>query len=433
MSVTAIIAEYNPMHIGHEYLIDKARRITGDEYVIVVMSGDFVQRGAPAVMNKYMRTEMALMGGADLVLELPSYYATSSAEYFAEGAVSLIDSLGIVDNLCFGVECDDMELLYELAEVSIYNDEEYNSIIAELLDEGYTYAKAESTAVIEIIRGYELGTKKRILAYDVDEIEDILSSPNNTLAISYIKSLIARDSEIKAVGVRRMGSSYNDESLGALSSSAVRKELIDGNYAPLKTQLSEDMYNYLSNYLDATFPICLDDYSDILIYKLMDIVYGSGNSIKANGILKLTEYMDVSESIAARIINNLNYFESFTQFIALIKTKDVTYTRISRALMHIVLNIKKTNMQKYLYNDLSLYARILGFRSNSTELLSEMKQYSSIPIISKMADAESIIESELTKKLLNENTYASELYGHICSNKFGTDFIPEYSRPIVIW
>lgn len=433
MSVAAIIAEYNPMHKGHEYLIERARELTGADYVIVVMSGDFVQRGAPAVMNKYMRTELALIGGADLVLELPVYYSTSSAELFAGGAVSLIDSLNIVDYLCFGVECDDMELLYELAEVSVFNVEKYDDLIARYVEEGFSYAKAESMAILGIISNDENSVYAKALSYEASELENILLSPNNTLAISYIKSLISMNSNIRACGIKRIASDYNDNSVGALSSSAVRKELIDGNFPPLKEQLSEDMYDYLSAYLDATFPIALDDYSDILLYKIMDIVYGSGNNLKASGILKLSEYLDVSESLAARIINNLNDYKSFSQFIAILKTKDMTYARISRALMHIVLNIRKTNLQKYVFNDMSLYARILGFRKDSTGIMSLMKEYSTIPVISKLADADDFIESELTKKLLNENTYASELYGHVATAKFGTTFIPEYSRPIVIY
>lgn len=432
MSVTAIVAEYNPFHKGHEYLINRAREITGADYVLVVMSGDFVQRGAPAVMDKYMRTETALISGADLVIELPTYYSTSSAEYFAKGAIAMIDSLDVVDSICFGCECDDMELLYELAEVSVYDKEQYDDLISEYMSEGLSYAKADAKAVCDIIASYDDKMKCRTLNYEPSELESILSSPNNTLAISYIKALISLESPIRAYGIKRLMSDYNDESIGALSSSAVRKELIDGNFPPLKDQLSEEVYNYLSENIGLSFPVCVDDFSQILIYRLTNIIYGSGNNLKASGILKLTEYVDVSESLASRIINNLGEYKSFSQFIALLKTKDTTYLRISRALMHIILNIKKSNLQKYISNDYSLYARILGFNSESTGLLSIIKEYSRIPIISKLADADEVIDDELTKKLLNENTYASELFEHIVSMKFNTEFIPEYSRPIVI-
>lgn len=432
MSITAIIAEYNPMHKGHEYLIDRARQLTGADYVLVVMSGDFVQRGAPAIMNKYMRTKTALIGGADLVIELPSYYSLSSAEYFAKGAISLIDSLNIADSLCFGVECDDMRLLYELAEIPVFYKEKYDAFISKFTSDGFTFAKADAMAICKIIGEMTDNTDSYVFSYSIDELEQILSSPNNTLAISYIKALISINSPIKAYGIKRLDSDYHDNSLGALSSSAVRKELTDGNYAPLKDQLSDEMYDYLNTNLNITYPIDTDDYSDILVYKLMDIIFGNGNNIKASGILRLTEFLDVSESLAARIINYISDFKSFTQFTALLKTKDTTYLRISRALMHIVLNIKKSNFNKYVANNYSLYARILGFNESSSGILSLLKQNSTIPVISKLADAEKKISDELTMKLFNENTYSAEIYGHIASNKFKTDFIPEYSRPIVL-
>lgn len=433
MSVTAIIAEYNPLHKGHEYLISEAKRITGSDFALIVMSSDFVQRGAPAVMNKYIRATTALIGGGDVVIELPTYYSLSSAENFAKGAVAMIDSLNTVDTLCFGVECDDIELLYELAEVSIFDKEEYDELIFQYVSDGLSYAKAESMAIMKIVNGYDENIDKISLSYSQAELEQILSSPNNTLAISYIRALIELNSPIKAVAIKRITSGYNDETLGALSSSAVRKEIIDGNYPPLKEQLSPDVYDYIKTYLNVTYPVTIDDFSSILMYKLMDIVYGSGNKVKASGILKLTEYLDISESLAARIINNLNSYQSFSQFVAVLKTKDTTYTRISRALMHIVLNIKKNNMNKYIANDYSLYARILGFREESSHVLTLLKNYSSIPIVSKLADAEEVIENELTLKLLNENTFASELYTHVASSKFGVDFIPEYSRPMIIY
>lgn len=436
MSVTAIIAEYNPMHRGHEYLIEEAKRKTGADYALIVMSSNFVQRGAPAVMNKYLRTSCALKGGADLVIELPTYYSLSSAEYFAKGAVALIDSLGSADTLCFGVECDDIDLLYELAEIPVFEKSLYNELITSYLDEGLSYAKSESTALLKIALGdtdsLEVPSDRIGSKYTLNELEQILSSPNNTLAISYIRALIELDSPIKAVCIKRVISDYNDESLGALSSSAVRKEIIDGNYPPLKNQLSPEIYDYLKPYNRAIFPVSVDDFSDILMYKLMDIIYGSGNSVKTNGILKLTEYVDVSSSLAARIINNLSSYKSFSQFVAILKTKDTTYTRISRALMHIILNIKKSNMQKYINNDFSLYARILGFREDSGNMLAMLKHDSMIPIISKLADADKIIDNELTLKLLNENTFASELYDHVVASKFGSEFVPEYSRPIIV-
>lgn len=432
MTVNAIIAEYNPLHKGHEYLIQEGLRRTDADYTIVVMSGDFVERGEPAVMNKYLRSECAILSGADLVLELPSYYALSSAENFANGAVALIDSLGIVDNLIFGCEIDNITLLEDIAFISLKNKERYDALIKEYASNGLSYAKAEANAIMTIISENENDDYQGLNAYSEDEINEFLSSPNTTLAICYIRALIERNSAIRPVCIKRIVSDYNDLSLGALSASAVRKELIDGNYNILGDQLSDIALDMINNELNKSLPVSIDDFSSILIYKLRSIILGIGSGTKTSSILALTEYADVSEALASRIINNINEFRSVSQFIALLKTKNMTYAYISRALMHIVLNMKKSNMSKYIANDYSLYARILAFKKESSDILNSIKKYSSIPLVSKLADSGYQIDNPLTMKLINENTFASELYESIVAQKFNSEMIPEYSRPISI-
>ena len=173
-------------------------------------------------------------------------------------------------------------------------------------------------------------------------------------------------------------------------------------------------------------------YSDILLYKLRSLVYGNGARLKAQGILALTEYLDVSEDLAGRIINMLPEFRSFAQFIAILKTKSITYSHISRALMHIILDIKKTNATKYIANDFSLFARVLGFYKGSSELMSVIKDNSEIPFISKLADAEDIIEDKLVLKHLFETINADELYSGNVALGFSCEYVPEMSKKIVI-
>lgn len=441
MKVNAIIAEYNPLHKGHEYLIQRGKELTGADYTVVIMSGNYVQRGEPAVMDKSLRVESALLAGADLVIELPLYYSLASAEYFAKGAVKLVDSLGIADYLVFGCEYDNIDLLTDIAMLSIEHEKEYYELIVKYMSEGNSYPKSESLAIFDILssaasdsssddtcnRGYDV-----LSGYSPSEIAEILAAPNSTLAVCYLKSLISLNARLEPVAVKRIVSDYNDLSLGALSSSAVRKELIDKNYAPLKNQFSEYIYELMSENIEINYPVGLDEYSDILIYKLRSLIYGNGGRLKASGILALTEYLDVSEALAGRIINNLNEYKSFSQFVALLKTKSVTYSHISRALMHIVLDIKKSNSIKYINNNFSLYARILGFRKASAELLTEMKYNAAIPVISKLADAEEVIEDALTLKHLNESVNASELYGSLVSAKFNCPFTPEHASQIII-
>lgn len=434
MIVNAIIAEYNPLHKGHEYLINVGKELTGADYTIVLMSGNYVQRGEPAIMDKSLRTEAALLAGADLVIELPLYYSLASAEYFAKGAVALLNKLGICDNLVFGCETDNIDLLEDIALLSLNNEKEYYELIVGYMSEGNSYPKAESLAISDILDSTEnvYEAYPTLSSFSREEIADILSAPNSTLAICYIKAIISMGSNIKPVAVNRIVSDYNDLSLGALSSSAIRKEILDANFSPLSDQLSEDIYDLMAENIDRTYPIFADDFSDILIYKLRSLIYGNGGRMKASGILALTEYLDVSESLSARIINSINEYKNYSQFVTLLKTKSVTYSHISRALMHIILGIKKTNAQKYINNDYSLYARILGFYKESSEILSMLKEYSEIPVISKLADADEVIEDPLTLKLLYESINASELYSTIASLRLGCEYQSEYSVPIVI-
>ena len=435
MTVNAIIAEYNPLHKGHEYLINRGMEITGADYTIVIMSGNYVQRGEPAVMPKSLRVESALLAGADLVIELPLYYSLASAEYFAKGAVALINKLGVCDNLVFGCETDNVELLTDIAAISLENEKESYELISKYMSEGNSYPKAQSLAICDIIA--KLGEEAKELypelsLYSKEDISSILASPNSTLAICYIKSIISLNANLTPVAVSRIASEHNDLSVGALSSSAIRKELSDENYVPLKEQLPEGVYELLAEGVGMDFPIVPDDFSDILLYKLRSLIYGNGARLKASGMLALTEYLDVSEELAGRIISCINDYKSFTQFVAVLKTKSITYSHISRALMHIILDMKKSNSLKYVNNDFSLYARVLGFYKESATILSDIKANASVPVISKMADAESIIDDQLVLKHLFETVAASELYMGMATSKFSCEFVPEFSEPIVI-
>ena len=435
MTVNAIIAEYNPLHKGHEYLINKAAELTGADYTIVVMSGNYVQRGEPAVMDKSIRTEAALIAGADLVIELPLYYSLASAENFAKGAVALIDKLGVVDNLVFGAETDNVELLYDIAKLSLEYEKDLYELISKYMSEGYSYPKAQSIAITDIIEKLAESSEESfpmLSGYAKEEISKLLSAPNSTLAICYIKSLILLDSQIKPVAITRITSEHNDLSLGALSSSAIRKELAEKNYEPIKDQVSSEVYRILAENVERNYPVRADDFSDILLYKLRSLIYGNGARLKASGILALTEYSDVSEEMAGRIISCLPEYRSFSQFVAILKTKSITYSHISRALMHIILDIKKSNETKYIANNYSLYARILGFYKDASPLLGMIKENAKLPVISKLADAEDVIEDQLVLRHLYETLNASELYSGIVASRFNWEYIPEFSKQIII-
>ena len=396
MKIVAIIAEYNPFHNGHQYHIEKALEVTGSDAAIIVMSGDFVQRGAPAIMPKHLRTHMALNGGASLVLELPLPYATGSAEYFAYGAISLLDKLGCVDSICFGSECGDITKLQELAKIIADEPTEYKSYLSEYLKKGFSFPLARQTALHDYLKS--------------DEFNQILSSPNNILGIEYLKSLYRLGSRIKPYTIKRITSNYHDQELQETysSASAIRNELQKCTLENLDTQLNKANITLLKEAFDRKCPIYPNDFSLLLKYKLMQETKDS-----------LVSYADVSEDLANRILNSLDHYQNFENFCELLKTKELTYARISRALLHILLSIKNES-----YKEIS-YARVLGFQKKHADIFSTLKQKSTIPLVTKLADCTLLEELKL-------DIQASDLYESVVTDKFHTTFQSEFTKQIVI-
>lgn len=239
MKVVGIVAEYNPFHNGHRYHIEEARKCTGADFVVVVMSGDFVQRGEPAVIDKYHRTEMALSQGADLVLELPAAFACASAEYFATGAVSLLHALGCVDTLCFGSECGHLDLLEEIADLFIQEPSEYKEYLKTALKSGYSFPAARDEALKEYFAEDLVKTA---------QIASVLSAPNNILGIEYIKALKVLGSSIRPVTITRMGQGYHETTFSDsfCSATALRRLLETPNTAPgcMQSQVPEAVFRF---------------------------------------------------------------------------------------------------------------------------------------------------------------------------------------------
>ncbi len=410
MKVAAIIAEYNPLHNGHEFQIKRAKQLTGADYVIVVMSGDFTQRGVPAIIDKYERTKMALNAGADLIIELPLYYSCSSAEYFASGAINLLDKIGIVDYLVFGSECGDIRILTDIADVLINRKEEISNMIHTLVKEGVSYPIARVRAVEEAIpNSYE-------------HIE-AMNYPNNILGFEYIRALKQFNSKIIPVTNLRIGAGYHDRMMDnpICSSLAIRSSLEEkGELERIRSQVPYHVYKILEENYDKSFPILNKDISSILKYKLLlDEPKG------------YEDYVDISPDFSAKIIKNLNKYESYSQFCDLLKSKDITYVRVARNLLHILLNIKKDSMAKYKSEGYIFYARMLGFKKSSGDLLSALKSEASITLISKLADARHQL-SPIGMEMLETDIQAAHIYDTIVSEKFNVPTVSEFSREIVI-
>lgn len=431
MKIVGIIAEYNPFHNGHQYHIDQALQKTGADAAVILMSGDFVQRGAPAIAPKHLRAKAALLGGASLILELPVLFSCGSAELFARGAVSIFNSLGCISYLCFGSECGDIKKLNRLARILSEEPEVYRQLLQDELRKGRPFPQARQTAL-------SVYTKDPSLA-------EILSSPNNTLGIEYLKALRYFKSPIQPFAIPREGSGYHDTALCETFSSAtaIRNRILNPSlpedaFSSVAGQLPPASSDLLRKNYQSSLPVTQDDFSLLLKYRLL-----------CESASSLTDYLDVSKDLANRIINQRNDFATWSSFCDLLKTRELTYTRISRTLLHILLGIEKDTFRheppfcfaedsgnisgkakKERSSTSALYARVLGFQKKDTQILKVIKEYAAIPLITKLADARNLTSA--TQVLLNLDIFASDLYESIITEKFGTPFTNEYQKQLQI-
>ncbi|MGN1175321.1 MAG: nucleotidyltransferase [Roseburia sp.] len=414
MKVTGIIAEYNPFHNGHLYQLTEARKKTDADFIIVVMSGDFMQRGTPAIINKWERTRMALSGGADLVLELPCVFATASANMFALGGISLLARTGVVTDLCFGAETDSITDFLTLAKFLNEEPDFFKNALKNELKTGISFPAARSSA-LSAEASLPLSSEK------------LLSSPNNILGIEYCKALFALSSSIKPHIIKREGSGYNDREVNKqdrfASASAIRTVLLN----PSKGRSSSDLSSFLpassldilKNSKNKLAFLSENDFSLLLHYQLlreMDLGFSS--------------YSDVSKDLSNRIKNRISGFTSWSDFALSLKTKELTYTRINRALTHILLGITDDNFL-FAKSNLPLYLRILGFSKNASLLLSSIKHNSSIPLISKLADAKNSL-SDASYDMLKADIFASDIYRTVKTAKTGQNDPNEFKQSLIL-
>ena len=411
MKTVGLITEYNPFHNGHAYHIEKAKMLTGADRVIVVMSGDFVQRGAPAVMPKHLRTESALLSGASLIIELPVCFATGSAEYFAQGSISLLNQLGCIDSICFGSECGDLHLLKEIAQILADEPIEYQTALKQALKEGASFPAARQEA----------------LNIYSDKYSEILASPNNILGIEYLKALAKIHSKMEPFTIKRIGAGYHDMDIDGQFSSAtaIRSDiyqLADVNSSSeslplthIQTQVPSSCHELMKKNYQTRYPVKADDFSLLLKAKLLSETAGS-----------LSHYLDMSPELANRILRLRNDYLSFEQFCDLLKTKELTRSRISRSFIRVLLGITKdwlTAMKAP-----APYARILGFRRDHADLLGILKQTSDIPLITSPARA---VLADTAYQMLELDIYASDLYESVITDLYGTPFHNELTKQII--
>ena len=437
MKVTGIIAEYNPFHRGHEYQLAEARRMTGADYIIVVMSGCFTQRGTPAVLDKYDRARMALSCGADLVLELPVRFSCASAEYFASGAVSVLDQLGCVDTLCFGSECGDTGALLAASALlsKAEGTPEYRHKLRDAQRAGLSYPAARELA----LRGLS----------DVDP--SLLSLPNNILGIEYCRALTSRESGIRPLAILRKGD-YHDTRLAETdsltaegpscgknaaaavfsSASAVRAALQDGPSADeafqkLRPSLPSITWQLLFKRQDGRGPITEEDFVLPLRCRLLELLEGPDFS-KAPS--PLTDFADISKALADKIEKQLYLFSGWQELCRLLHSRDLPHARASRGLCHILLGIRQRDLEESKAQGFPVYLRMLGFSARALPLLSEIKKKGASPLFFRLATARELLPDSLLP-LLAEEIRASHIYQAAVSSRYGTPFLNEYQRQII--
>ena len=440
MKIVGIIAEYNPFHNGHAYQIEKIRETTGADYIIAAMSGDFTQRGEPAIIDKYARAQMALSCGVDLVVELPALWAVSSAESFARAGVCLFDQMGCVDELCFGAETGNVPLLSLVADILAEEPDAYKEILVSCLKDGKAFPLARATALEQYLSAVDFNSNVSPVtdSLKLQELSDILSAPNNILAIEYLKSLKLCHSNIRPHPILRNGAGYHNTDISApnASASAIRSVLKSVSATPdaacksdhnecfweqsLKHTMPVEAFNVFSDYLKHFPYMGADDFSQILGYLLL-----------TSSAESLSSFVDCNYEIARRLKKNLFSFSSVEQFTELNKSRDITYTRMSRVFMHMLLQMKTSDLILAKNCNYVPYIRPLGFRKSSSGVLSQLKKHSAIPVIGKLANAPKYLSSNALS-LLEKDIFAANLYEQILAQKKGILPRNEFTREIVL-
>ena len=440
MKIVGIIAEYNPFHNGHAYQIEKIRETTGADYIIAAMSGDFTQRGEPAIIDKYARAQMALSCGVDLVVELPVLWAVSSAESFARAGVCLFDQMGCVDELCFGAETGNVPLLSLVADILAEEPDAYKEILVSCLKDGKAFPLARATALEQYLSAVDFNSNVSPVtdSLKLQELSDILSAPNNILAIEYLKSLKLCHSNIRPHPILRNGAGYHNTDISApnASASAIRSVLKSVSATPdaacksdhnecfweqsLKHTMPVEAFNVFSDYLKHFPYMGADDFSQILGYLLL-----------TSSAESLSSFVDCNYEIARRLKKNLFSFSSVEQFTELNKSRDITYTRMSRVFMHMLLQMKTSDLILAKNCNYVPYIRPLGFRKSSSGVLSQLKKHSAIPVIGKLANAPKYLSSDALS-LLEKDIFAANLYEQILAQKKGILPRNEFTREIVL-
>ena len=382
MNILGIVAEYNPFHNGHLYHLKTAIEKTNADYTICVMSGNFIQRGEPALVNKFIRTDMAIKNGIDLVIELPVYYAVSTAEKFAYAGVKILNECGI-NYLAFGAENSNLNTLISISELLTNETPEFKGELKKQLDLGLSYPDARSKTISEIL----------------NVSSNILAQPNNILAIEYLKAISKINPLITPIPIERVDSGYHDKNSAThiLSATGIREKL--------KNSQDIDLFvpeNTLSLLNDTVF---LENFEQLILFSLRNL-----------SIEQIKNLPDVTEGLENRIYSSLLTSPDITTLIDKIKTKRYPLTKIKRILLSALLSLSKESLQKFDKEGGPQYIRILGTSEKGKELLPLVTKSSNLPVITSISKFLTQA-NEIQKEMLYKDILATNIYTLMTKDK----------------
>jgi predicted nucleotidyltransferase len=411
MRAVGLVTEYNPFHNGHLHHLRESLRVTGAEASVAVMSGHFLQRGEPAMVDKWVRTEMALAAGVDLVFELPFAFACNSAPHFAVGAVQTLDALGVVDSLCFGSEAGDLARLNKVATVLVERQEEIESLTAARLRDGVNYPVARSEVLVGLLP---------------EVPAEILNSPNNILGIEYLKALCSTNSRIEPSTIKRLGAGYHDTDVTAQIASAtgIRRMIAAGE--EIECLLPQPCRKVLDEALRAGRS--LD--TGRLFVALQSQMLQEAETL--NEIYLVDDGIDRRLNLAALKAG------SFDELVSGIKSRQWTLTRIQRILMYVLLQVKAVEMKAFMQTG-PLYLRLLGSSERGRKILARARRRKKLPIIADPARATNTLRKfyrnrsayqQLAEEMLRLDLRATRIYGLLQGERSGEYLNQDYYQPV---
>ncbi len=405
--VLGVVAEYNPFHNGHAYHIEQSKQISKCRYTVCVMSGNFTQRGSCSLVDKWSKAQMAIKNGVDLVIELPVIYAISSAENFAYGAIQILDSLKIVDDISFGAECSNIQILDEIATVLYNEPKAYKNILAHELSTGISFPKARENALMMYLN-------------NVRRYSNVLSSPNNILGIEYLKALKLINSHLVPHVVERIEADHNSTGISGniVSSTAIRNIVKSGNFKILANIMPKESYSILMDNIKVGHIV-----SDISSFE-KEILY----ALRKMSLEEIANLPDVNEGLEHTLKKAANSCNSVVEFLDIVKSKRYTNTRIQRILLYTLLEITKKDMQNS--KKVNPYIRVLGMNERGEFLLSEIvKANPKLQVITSVKKFEDSCNNKYLMQMLKKDIFATNIY--TLGYEFASSANLDYTKKIV--